>query len=273
MTELSTIQPWLITTEAYLHLRDIATAQFPPAPPAGGATTAPQPDLEGGLLTIPIHGTITRRISPVVRDRLSYYGDPVALVPEAMDAIEEARRNPAVHTVLLDIDSPGGTVNGTPELASAMRSLAAEKHTYAYTAGQACSAAYWLASQCDAIYAAPSARVGSIGVILPLLDASALFQKSGLRMDVIAAGKYKGAGVPGTSLSDEQRELLQQQVNETWQAFRSAVTSRRSIAAEDMEGQTFSGTLAVERGLADARANSLAEVKQKLLRRHGNHDF
>ncbi len=268
ITELTTPQPWLITTEAFLHLRDIVFS--PLAPPAGKDTPAgDRPELNGGLLTIPIHGTLTRRISPVTRERLAYFGDPVALVPELMARMDEARNNPAVHTVLLDIDSPGGSVNGTPELAEAVRALAGVKHTYAFTAGQACSAAYWLASQCDAVYAAPSARVGSIGVILPVLDASALLQKSGLKMEVFAAGKYKSAGLFGISLSDEQRELLQQQVEATWQTFRTAVTARRGIAAEDMEGQTFSGTLACERGLVDACVNSLAEVQQKLLRRHG----
>ncbi len=271
MTELTTPQPWLITTEAFIRLRDITFAQTPPTAPPGKGVAAPSaPTLEGGVYTIPIHGTITRRISPVVRERLAYYGEPVALVPEVMAALHEARNNPAVHAVLLDIDSPGGTVNGTPELAAAVRELAQSKYTYAYTSGLACSAAYWVASQCDAIYTAPSARLGSIGVILPILDVSALFEKNGLRMEVIAAGKYKGTGIIGTSLTDEQRTLLQQQVNDTWQAFRAAATSRRRIVAADMEGQTFAGTLACERGLADASVNSLAEVQQKLQRRHGN---
>ena len=68
-------------------------------------------------------------------------------------------------------------MNGTPELAQAVADASRDKFVYAFSAGQMCSAAYWVASQCDAIYATPSARVGSIGVILPFVDDTEAFRK------------------------------------------------------------------------------------------------
>ena len=92
-----------------------------------------------------------------------------------MDGIESAliaaRDRKDVQAVFLDVNSPGGTVNGTPELAARVADVSKAKYTYAFTDGQMCSAAYWIGSQADAIFATPSARVGSIGVLMPMLDA------------------------------------------------------------------------------------------------------
>jgi ClpP class serine protease len=125
------------------------------------------------------------------------------------------------------------------------------------------SAAYWIASQADAIYAAPSAKVGSIGVIIPFLDRSGEMAKKGLKMEIFASGKFKGVGMPGTSLTDEQRELIQGDVQEIFEDFKSAVLSRgRNIPADAMEGQTFSARTAQKYGLAN-----IAKSKEALLKR------
>jgi len=84
-------------------------------------------------------------------------------IEDIMEAVNAAAVRPDVQAVFLDIDSPGGSVSGTPELAQAVSDLCKAKYTYAFSGGQMCSAAYWVASQCDAIYVSPSARVGSIG--------------------------------------------------------------------------------------------------------------
>lgn len=257
---------WAILPEAFVTLVNIARAELPPSltePSASEPYT-----LTDGLATVTLHGPVTRVLSARDRARMAFFGSEATASSELIQTLEELRCNPSVHTVLFDIDSPGGSVNGTPELAAAVRRLSKEKHTYAYTAGLCCSAAYWIASQCDAIYAAPSSRVGSIGVLLPLLDTSGLFTKAGMKMDVISAGKYKGAGVPGTALTEDQRLLLQAQVEATWEAFKAAVNLRRKVDAAHMEGQTFSGEVAVHAGLADACADTLAAVQEKVMKRH-----
>ena len=117
----------------------------------------------------------------------------------------------------------GGTVNGTPELAALVADVSKAKYTYAFNDGQMCSAAYWIASQSDAVFAKPSARVGSIGELLPMLDESKAFEQAGIKVELFAAGKYKSVGVPGVSLTDEQRAWLKADVDEIYGGFKAPV--------------------------------------------------
>ena len=260
------MHPWLITLEAY---RELCTVNFQ-APAQGNAVDEKsQPyELRDGLATVRIHGTMLRQVSPRQKAISAICGVRLCSMEETAAALQQAAADPAVHTILLDIDSPGGTVNGTPELAQVVRTVAKEKHVYAFTAGQCCSAAYWVASQADVIYAAPSATVGSIGVILPVVDSSALYDRCGLKMEVFSAGKYKSTGMEGTSLTEEQRDRLTQQVNDTWARFKQAVTRRRSISETDMEGQSFYGTDALDKKLIDACILTIKNLQQKLQKRH-----
>lgn len=259
------LQPWLITLEAY---RELCSVNFQSAVTTGNDEDTPPYEKTQGLATINIQGTILRQVSPRQKAVAAICGVNLCSSEEVMSALKQAVADPAVHTILLNIDSPGGTVNGTPELAQAVRAAAREKHVYTFTAGQCCSAAYWIASQTDVIYAAPSAVVGSIGVILPVVDSSALYDRCGLKMEVFAAGKYKSTGLDGTSLTDEQRERLTQQVNATWARFKHAVTRRRPIDEADMEGQSFYGVDARDKKIVDACALSLSAVQDKLITRH-----
>ena len=259
------LQPWLITLEAY---RELCSVNFQTPTPSGNEEEPLTYELREGLATISIHGTMLRQVSPRQKIVSALFGVKLCSMEDTSAAILQAAADSSVHTILLDIDSPGGTVNGTPELAQVVRSVAKDKHVYAFTAGQCCSAAYWVASQADVIYSAPSATVGSIGVILPVVDSSALYDRSGLKMEVFAAGKYKSTGMEGTSLTDEQRARLNQQVNATWARFKHAVTRRRAIDEADMEGQNFYGTDARDKKLVDACALSLSAVQAKLINRH-----
>ena len=260
------MQPWLITLEAY---RELCTVNFQ-SPAQGNAVDekAQSYEIQEGLATVRIHGTMLRQVSPRQKAIAAICGVRLCSMEETAAALLQAAADPAAHTILLDIDSPGGTVNGTPELAQVVRTIAKDKHVYAFTAGKCCSAAYWVASQADVIYAAPSATVGSIGVILPVVDSSALYDRCGLKMEVFSAGKYKSTGMDGTSLTAEQRDRLSQQVNATWERFKQAVTRRRTISEADMEGQTFYGLDARDKGLVDACCFSYIMLIEKIGKRH-----
>jgi signal peptide peptidase SppA len=248
-------QPWLITPDA--HAAMLAAAQSPPEGFSAlfqSSLTADNDSnddcelltVEDGVGIIPIQGPMVRQ--PDLISRLLFGATDIEKIT---NAVNTAAQRPDVQAVLLDIDSPGGSVNGTPELAQAVSDLCKSKYTYAFSSGQMCSAAYWVASQCDAIYITPSARVGSIGVILPVVDSSEAYSQAGLHVEVFAAGKYKSAGMPGVPLTDDQREWLQSDVEEIAGDFRTAVLARgRSIPAEAMEGQSFSAKQAMRFNLA-----------------------
>ena len=202
--------------------------------------------VEDGIGVVAIDGPILRRPDLFARVLMGATSSE-----EIGNALRQAGERPDIKAVFLDIDSPGGTVAGTPELAEAVATLNARKPVYAFSSGLMCSAAYWVASQARAIYATPSAQVGSIGVVQAVIDHSAAIEKAGIKVEVFSVGKYKAMGAPGTPLTDDQRELISSNLAEIAGEFHTAVLAKgRAIPAEAMEGQTFSGRQAKRHNLA-----------------------
>jgi len=266
---LFSYHPWLIAPEAHAAMVAAGRALFesPKSPfDSGEEDELDEPPLltvKDGVGIISIHGPMMR--NPDLLCKLLFGATDTE---EIIRAVNAAAEWPDVQAVLLDIDSPGGSVSGTPELAQAVADLSKAKYTYAFSGGQMCSAAYWVASQCDAIYATPGAWIGSIGVILPVIDSSQAYKQAGLKVEVFAAGKFKSTGTPGVSLTDEQRAWLQADVEEIAADFHSAILVRgRKIPAEAMEGQTFSTRKAMRFNLS-GMVKSREEALQTLRRRH-----
>ena len=216
--------------------------------------------VEDGVATVSISGPIIRKPDIFARVLMGATDSE-----EIGAAIQEAASRPDIKAVFLDIDSPGGTVAGTPEIAAAVSALDQKKPVYAFSSGLMASAAYWIASQARAIYATPSAQVGSIGVVQAVVDRSAAINAAGIKVEVFSVGKYKAMGAPGTALTDDQRELIQSNLAEIAAEFHDAVLSRgRAIPAEAMEGQTFSGKQAQRHNLAGMvpdRAEAMRRLK------------
>ena len=262
MTALDSLlsrQPWLITTDAMQGMVAQAVAFFDARIQLPDASRNALLSVSDGIGIIDLHGPLMRQ--PDLISSLLFGATDMDLVTAA---IAEAVARDDVKSLLLDINSPGGTVNGTPELAQAVADAAKLKTTYAFSAGQMCSAAYWIASQCDAIYATPSARVGSIGVMLPFIDSTEKFRSEGLKVEVFAAGKFKGMATPGVPLSEEQRALIQSDIEEIAAEFKTAVLARgRKIPDSAMEGQSFSARNAQRLNMA-GMVKSRDEVLSRL---------
>ena len=259
---------WLIQPEA-LHAMAAAVSLFrerggalPPSAP-----TSQLLNVEDGIGTVTIDGPILRK--PDVFDRVLL---GAASSEDIGAALREAGGRDDIKAVFLDIDSPGGTVAGTPELAATVASINERKPVYAFSSGLMCSAAYWIASQARAIYATPSARVGSIGVVQAVIDNTAALDARGIKVEVFSVGKYKAMGAPGTPLTDDHRELIKSNLAETAGDFHAAVLARgRSIPTEAMEGQTFSGRQAQRFNLAGLVPDR-AEAMRRLRVYHGSVD-
>ena len=208
--------------------------------------TSPLLSVEDGIGVVAIDGPILRK--PDVFARVLFRATDSNMIG---DALREAGARDDIKAVLLDIDSPGGTVAGTPELAATVASINERKPVYAFSSGLMASAAYWIASQARAIYATPSAQVGSIGVVQAVIDDTAALDAEGIKVEVFSVGKYKAMGAPGTPLTDDQRNLIRSNLAEIAQEFHAAVLARgRAIPADAMEGQTFSGRQAQRVNLA-----------------------
>ena len=209
------------------------------------------------LAIIPVKGVIGKNLSEL--ESLCGCCD----IHDVEEMLEECERDPSIKTIILDIDSPGGTSVGVPELANRIKNCS--KEVISFTGSECCSAAYWLGSQASAFYATPSSSVGSIGVYIAFPDCSEAYKMEGVKMDVIKSGMYKGAGIPGTSLDENQRKMLQQEVEDIHGDFKEAVKSVRSFVEDSsMEGQQFSGKRAAEAGLVTSLTNGFDELIKSL---------
>ena len=150
--------------------------------------------------------------------------------------INAAAADPQCKGICLVVDSPGGTADGTAELADAIAAAAAKKPTIAAISGMACSAAYWCASQCDEVYAtAGTDLIGSIGAFATMADFSRMVKNVGIEVHVIKSTAAKGAGTFGTPITDEQKAEVQRMVDGVHAMFRAAVKSGREMDDEELD--------------------------------------
>jgi signal peptide peptidase SppA len=254
-------EPALILPEAAASIRMLVEAHLglgeqgrgPATDRCGEQVDVEQMQIVDGIAHIPIGGAIGQKLKPFQR------GQGAVDVADVAAEIVQAESDPTVRGTIFHIDSPGGMVSGTPELASQIAAM--KKPKYAYTDGMMASAAYWIGAATDGIFATPTANVGSIGVYMPWIDQSRAFEAAGLKVELIKAGKLKGMGFPGTSLSDDQRAHLQDRVNSIYAMFKDHVCATRGdIADSVMQGQTFMAGEAMKHGLIDAIVSSKAEV-------------
>lgn len=196
---------------------------------------------------INIHGVIEKGVGALQKTSGMTDVDDIS---DALDDLEQDN----VDGILLNIDSPGGTVSGVPELATKIKAMSAKMPIVSFTDSLMASAGYWLGSQAWAIIASPSSVVGSIGVYNAILDQSKAYENAGVKQTVIKAGKFKGIGIPGTTLTDEQIKYMQERVDYLYDQFKLSVVSGRKRRIDDdvMQGQDFFGSQAVENGLIDS---------------------
>ena len=167
--------------------------------------------------------------------------------------------------LILHADSPGGMATGNAEAAAAFAALGIP--TMVHIDGMAASAAYMIAAGADLIVASPSASVGSIGVLIPWVDKSARWQAFGLdyRPIISEGADLKGAGY-GPSLTDDQIEHLQQEVDDLGQAFRAHIETNRAVDPEVFRAGSYRGERALAMGLIDA-VGTEDEAREALLLR------
>ena len=216
----------------------------------GAVRREPSRQAPSGVARIPISGVLVPKASAF--NDMS--GGTSAEQISGM--LASAVASPDVASIVLDVDSPGGMVDGIPELAAEIRAARERKPIVAVANTEAASAAYWLASQASRVVASPSARVGSIGVITAHEDRSARDEQRGIKTKVVSAGRYKAEGSPHEALSEEGEAHLQSMVNEFYGMFVDAVASARGVKASDVrdgygEGRILTASQALSAGLID----------------------
>ena len=207
--------------------------------------------LERGAALMPVIGTLIPR-GPVSATR---YG--VTSYEALRDELRRASEDQAVSTIVLMIDSPGGYVTGVDATGEAILATRRVKPVVAVVEGMCASAAYWLASQCDLIVAAPFAQLGSIGALQVHVEASRALDAAGIKVTIIRAGARKADANPFEPLVDAARADAQAGVDRIRTAFAAAVVAGRARADLDVakvlgtEAAMFDADRAVALGLAD----------------------
>ncbi|GFK95456.1 Putative signal peptide peptidase SppA [Fundidesulfovibrio magnetotacticus] len=196
---------------------------------------------------------VVEMAGPLCKDGDWWWG--FASMRQIARALRQAAADPLVRAILLDVDSPGGTVDGIEELASSVREVASLKPLYAYVSGMMCSAAYWVGCQAREIAALATSDVGSIGVIMTHYDWSGFEEKLGVDVTYLTAGRFKAMGNASEPLSEESRAYLQGGLDEIYGLFLDAVAAGRGVSREAAlamaDGRLFLGRQALELGLID----------------------
>lgn len=219
-------------------------------------------DVDGKVAVIPIYGVLANKMDAfsAMSGGTSYAG--------IKKALHSALSNEDVKAVVLDVDSPGGSVPGTEELASEIRRMrGGEKPIIAQVNSLAASAAYWLSSSADEIVVTPSGRAGSIGVYTAHDDISAALEKRGIKRTYISAGKNKVEGNETEPLSKEALEHIQDGVNRSYGRFVAAVAEGRGVTSSKVEdhfgqGRVFYAETLLDRGMVD-RVATLDETLER----------
>ena len=217
-------RPWAITFEALESMIEMAPLRAARAASFGSDSPDEPPRTEnGGVGVIPVRGTIAHHA-----DMWSWlFGETT------VDSLEKSLRqfanDPAIKSIVLDIDSPGGSASGMTELAGTIRNLRSKKAIVAVANGTAASAAFSIGASASAFYASPSSLVGSVGVYALHMDYSEAMAKEGIKPSFVQAGKFKTEGNPYEPLEDEARAHMQHIVDDTYASFVSDVALGRGV--------------------------------------------
>lgn len=217
----------------------------------------------GGIAVLPLYGVITQRGNQV--DNIS--GPGSCSTQQFSQSLRAALADPAVGQILIDIDSPGGSVTGTPELFTEIFNSRGKKNIIGVANSLAASAAYWIGSACSELYCTPSGEVGSIGVYCQHVDESQALEAAGLVVSTISAGTYKTELASNQPLSPEARAAVQKSINTYYDQFIAAVARGRGVpVAKVVNGFGQGRCLTANDALAAGMINGVATFDEVIAR-------
>ena len=216
---------------------------------------------EGNVALLPLHG--------VISNRMSLMGDISGGTSSEGFArnFQAAIRDDGIKAIVIDTNSPGGAVSGTPELSSMIHAARGTKPIIAHVNANAASAAYWAITGADEVVVTPSGQVGSIGVLSIHDDLSAALEKAGIKKTITKAGEFKTDGNPFQPLSEDVQARMQTKVDAAYDLFVRDVARNRNVSLATVRegfgrGDMVDAQQAVAEGMAD-RVGTLEETMQR----------
>ena len=217
-----------------------------------------------GIAVLPVLGILSQRTAGDV-------STPGTATDTVRRQFAELMNDSRVDAIVLDIDSPGGSVFGVQELAADIMAARGRKKVIASANSLAASAAYWIGSAADEMSVTPGGQVGSIGVIAAHEDHSKRLEAEGIDVTLITAGKFKGEGNPFGPLGEEAHAAIQADIDTYYQAFTGDVSRQRGVPMKQVlegfgQGRTLAARDAMAAGMVD-RIETLDETLGRLMSR------
>lgn len=262
-------QPWAITSEMYGVICELVRSRA-----LGFRLTTEQIQerigarhvrdgiaKNGAVAVLPLYGVLAQRMNMMTEIS---GGTSTEMFTKALRTV---LKEPAISAIVIDVDSPGGSVFGIGELASEMLASRGTKPIIAVANSMAASAAYWIASQADELVVTPGGIVGSIGVLTAHEDMSKAEEMAGIKTTIVSAGKFKSEAASSAPLSAEARDALQSLVDDYYAAFVEAVAKGRGTSIAKVKGGFGQGRLVnAEDALAEGMVDRIATLDQTIAR-------
>ena len=240
--------PWALMPERMAAYAAVLAAKERGEPAAADARAPARSNARsaGGIAVIPVYGTIVQRANQL---ELCEGGTSTQQISAAL---ADANADPSVAQILLDIDSPGGSVYGVQELAAEISASA--KPVVAVANSLAASAAYWIGAAASEFHVTPGGEVGSIGVWMAHQDYSQAMEDAGVKTTLISAGEFKVEGNPYQPISAEALGFLQSRVDDYYAAFVKGVAkvSVGAVRGDMGKGRCFGADQALAANMCDS---------------------
>ncbi len=254
-------------TEVILNARRENTSGMHPrtALAMGGDQYGGGYQIVNGIAIIGIFGPMFKNYGPYG------YADQV----EIQATVRAATMDRTVSGIMLVIDSPGGSVSGTPELATEIYAANAVKPVMAFIDGLCASAAYWAACGARAIYSNSTSMAGSVGVIMSIMDASKAYDAAGIKVTNIKTGEFKDTGDPSQPATKAGISYLQDICDQIGALFFADVARGRGISLDrvrNMQAKIYLGADAVRVGLVNGGSTTF-DTAWDLLRRASDQKY
>ncbi|MDP6925277.1 MAG: signal peptide peptidase SppA [Candidatus Scalindua sp.] len=203
------------------------------------------------ILLIPIKGVITGQSSKKL------FQETPSIVESVKQQLEQARDDNDIKAVVLEINSPGGGITASDIIYKKVLEFKekTDKKVIVCMQDVAASGAYYISAAADKIISHPTTITGSIGVIMPLINISNLVEKYGIEDNSIKSGDMKSIGSPLKKMSDAERKVLYDIVDEMYTRFVNIIAAGRNMEVENVktlaDGRIYTGKQALDNGLVD----------------------
>lgn len=212
------------------------------------------PDVEDAVAIIDINGVLVNGAS---EEECEYLG--LCNYDDIKEQLVMCKDLP-LKAIILNINSPGGWVQGSKGTGELIAEINKTIPVYAYASSLCASAAYKLAVNATAIFCDQEAETGCVGTIFTHYDYSKMMDEMGVKPTIFKSGKYKDMFSQDRPMTDEEKAIAQSDIDTCGKAFRDVVLSKRDIEPQYLEGLCYNGKDAVDLGFVDGILSGTEEL-------------